>query len=148
MPPGNLIDGRAIAGQILSETATFDKKTGEIQWVAQPGGRPTDTVYSSPIVTIVNGLREFIIGGSDGAGHALKPQDGEWRAARELLGERSILGATVNNPEDARRAVDAGCLDYAGVGPLRFAPSPAGTGGIWELGARYARPQPPPAPNE
>jgi outer membrane protein assembly factor BamB len=56
----------------------FDKKTGDIQWVAQPGGRPTDTVYSSPIVGIFNGLREFIIGGSDGAGHALKPQDGEW----------------------------------------------------------------------
>src|SRR5437879_684234 len=56
----------------------FDKKTGEIQWVASPGGRPTDTVYSSPIVNVVNGLREFIIGGSDGGGHALKPQDGEW----------------------------------------------------------------------
>jgi outer membrane protein assembly factor BamB len=56
----------------------FDKKTGEIQWVAQPGGRPTDTVYSSPIIAIVNGLREFIIGGSDGGGHAIKPQDGEW----------------------------------------------------------------------
>jgi len=56
----------------------FNKKTGEIEWVAQPGGRPTDTVYSSPIIAIVNGLREFIIGGSDGGGHALKPQDGEW----------------------------------------------------------------------
>lgn len=56
----------------------FDKTNGNIEWVAQPGGRPTDTVYSSPIVGIFNGLREFIIGGSDGGGHALKPQDGEW----------------------------------------------------------------------
>jgi outer membrane protein assembly factor BamB len=56
----------------------FDKKSGEIQWVASPGGRPTDTVYSSPIVAIVDGLRQFIIGGSDGGGHALMPQDGQW----------------------------------------------------------------------
>lgn len=60
----------------------MNKTTGEVQWVASPGGRPTDTVYSSPIVAMVgdgpNALREFIIGGSDGGGHALKPQDGQW----------------------------------------------------------------------
>jgi len=26
----------------------------------------------------------------------------------------------MNHPDDARRAVAAGCLDYVGVGPLRF----------------------------
>jgi thiamine-phosphate pyrophosphorylase len=70
-------------------------------------------------VLIVNDSVEVAMkSGADGV--HLGRLDGDWRTARDLLGERSILGATVNNPEDARRAVDAGCLDYAGVGPLRF----------------------------
>lgn len=31
-----------------------------------------------------------------------------------------MLGGTVNNAADADRAAAAGCLDYVGVGPLRF----------------------------
>jgi len=46
--------------------------------------------------------------------------DGDWPLARRLLGPDRILGGTVNSAEDARRAVASGCLDYAGVGPLRF----------------------------
>jgi thiamine-phosphate pyrophosphorylase len=46
--------------------------------------------------------------------------DGDWRRARARLGTRPMLGGTVNNSADAARAVEAGCLDYAGVGPLRF----------------------------
>jgi thiamine-phosphate pyrophosphorylase len=59
--------------------------------------------------------------GADGV--HLGRQDGDWREARRLLGPDRILGGTVNSAEDARHAVASGCLDYAGVGPLRFTPT-------------------------
>lgn len=39
--------------------------------------------------------------------------------ARRLLGAGAIIGATVNTPDDLRRAAVAGA-DYAGCGPFRF----------------------------
>jgi thiamine-phosphate pyrophosphorylase len=59
--------------------------------------------------------------GADGA--HLGGLDGDWREARRLLGPGGILGGTVNGADGARRAVESGCLDYAGVGPLRFTPT-------------------------
>ncbi|MDE3084968.1 MAG: thiamine phosphate synthase, partial [Verrucomicrobiota bacterium] len=46
--------------------------------------------------------------------------DAEWREARRRLGPARIIGGTVNNSADAHRARAAACLDYVGVGPLRF----------------------------
>ncbi|MGH7995090.1 MAG: thiamine phosphate synthase [Opitutaceae bacterium] len=58
---------------------------------------------------------------ADGA--HLGGEDGDWIEARRTLGPGGILGGTVNDERDAARAVSAGCLDYAGVGPLRFTSS-------------------------
>jgi outer membrane protein assembly factor BamB len=55
----------------------LDKRTGEIVYVASPGGRPYDTNYSAPVITTINGLRLLISGSGDGAVHAMKPQTGE-----------------------------------------------------------------------
>jgi len=55
----------------------LDKRTGEIVWVATPGGRPYDTAYALPFVATINGLRLLICGTGDGAIHAMKPQTGE-----------------------------------------------------------------------
>lgn len=49
--------------------------------------------------------------------------DSRWTEARRQLGPDLILGGTVNDPGDARRAVESGCLDYVGVGPLRYTPT-------------------------
>jgi thiamine-phosphate pyrophosphorylase len=46
--------------------------------------------------------------------------DGDWPEARRILGAGRILGGTVNQAADAAAAAAAGCLDYVGVGPLRF----------------------------
>ncbi len=46
--------------------------------------------------------------------------DLDWHEARRRLGPNKILGGTVNNADDAKRAVDADCLDYVGIGPWRF----------------------------
>jgi outer membrane protein assembly factor BamB len=55
----------------------LDKRTGEIIWVATPGGRPYDTAYAMPTIATINGLRLLIAGTGDGAVHAMKPQTGE-----------------------------------------------------------------------
>jgi outer membrane protein assembly factor BamB len=55
----------------------LDKRTGDIVYVASPGGRPYDTAYSSPIIPTINGVRLMIAGNGDGAFHAVKPQTGE-----------------------------------------------------------------------
>jgi outer membrane protein assembly factor BamB len=55
----------------------LDKRTGDIVWVANPGGRPYDTAYALPTIATINGLRLLIAGAGDGAVHAMKPQTGE-----------------------------------------------------------------------
>jgi outer membrane protein assembly factor BamB len=55
----------------------FDKRTGEIVYVAMPGGRPYDTAYSQPLITTMNGMRLLIAGNGDGGVYAIKPQTGE-----------------------------------------------------------------------
>jgi outer membrane protein assembly factor BamB len=55
----------------------MDKRTGDIVYVANPGGRPYDTAYASPLIATINGLRMLIVGLGDGGIHAFKPQTGE-----------------------------------------------------------------------
>jgi outer membrane protein assembly factor BamB len=55
----------------------LDKRTGEIVWWAEPGGRPNDTTYSVPIVQVIGGVRLLIDAGADGAVHAMKVRTGE-----------------------------------------------------------------------
>lgn len=55
----------------------LDKRTGEIMYVANPGGRPYDTAYAAPTIATINGLRMLISGLGDGGVHAIKPQTGE-----------------------------------------------------------------------
>jgi outer membrane protein assembly factor BamB len=55
----------------------FDKTNGQTVYTSAPEGRPTDTIYSSPLIATVAGVRQFINGGSDGAMHAIKVATGE-----------------------------------------------------------------------
>jgi outer membrane protein assembly factor BamB len=55
----------------------LDKRTGEVAYVANPGGRPYDTAYASPVIATLNGVRLLIAGLGDGGIHAIKPQTGE-----------------------------------------------------------------------
>ena len=55
----------------------FDKRTGDIVYVANPGTRPYDTAYAAPVIATINGQRLLIVGLGDGAVHAIKPQTGE-----------------------------------------------------------------------
>ncbi len=55
----------------------LDKRTGDIVWVASPGGRPYDTNYAAPVIATIDGQRLLISGSGDGGVYAMKPQTGE-----------------------------------------------------------------------
>lgn len=55
----------------------FDKRTGEVVWWGDTGGRPVDTYYSNPVVAVINGERLLISGAGDGGVHAFKVRTGE-----------------------------------------------------------------------
>ena len=66
----------AMAGR-AHRLMALDKRTGDIIYVAAPGGRPFDTAYASPIITTIDGMRMLITGLGNGGVHAIKPQTGE-----------------------------------------------------------------------
>jgi thiamine-phosphate pyrophosphorylase len=79
------------------------------------------------------------IAGESGAdGVHLGSLDADWREARRILGPSPLIGGTVNDSGDGRRAVESGCLDYAGVGPLRFTSTKRGLSPV--LGMEGIRP--------
>lgn len=78
----------------------LDKRTGDIVYVSNPGGRPYDTAYAAPTIATINGLRLLIVGLGDGAVHAVKPQTGEkvWSfvAAKRAINTGVVVsGSTV-----------------------------------------------------
>ncbi len=70
----------------------FDKKTGQTVWVASPQTRHYDTNYSTPIVATIDGVKALIVGGTDGAYHALKLHTGESLWSIEVS-KRAILNS-------------------------------------------------------
>jgi len=86
--PSPLIDGDlVIVSHALSNWGEFgnrqhrfvamDKRTGDVRYVASPGGRPYDTAYAPPLITTIGGTRLLIQGLGDGGVYAIKPQTGE-----------------------------------------------------------------------
>ncbi len=64
--------------------------------MSNPGGRPYDTAYASPLITTINGMRLLIAGLGDGAIHAIKPQTGE-KVWSYIAAKRAInTGVVVN----------------------------------------------------
>ena len=78
----------------------LNKRTGDIVYVSNPGGRPYDTAYAAPYITTINGTRLLIVGLGDGGIHAIKPQTGEkvWSfiAAKRAINTGVVVsGSTV-----------------------------------------------------
>ena len=78
----------------------LDKRTGDVVYVANPGGRPYDTAYAPPVLATINGLRLLIGGLGDGGVYALKPQTGEkvWgftASKRSINTGVAVSGSTV-----------------------------------------------------
>ena len=54
----------------------MDKRTGEIVYVSNPGGRPYDTAYPQPLIATIDGVRQLITGLGDGGVYSIEPQTG------------------------------------------------------------------------
>ena len=66
------------AGPPRHRYMSFDKRTGELQWISTPGGTVFDmNTQSVPIITVVNGRRLLIDGNADGHIYALLARTGE-----------------------------------------------------------------------
>ena len=72
----------------------FDKRTGQTIWVSSPQARHYDTNYSMPILADVNGVRQMIVGGTDGQFYGLKANTGEkiWQVD---VSKRAILNSAL-----------------------------------------------------
>lgn len=102
----------------------FDKTTGHTIWVSGPQPRHYDTNYSSPIIATIDGVRQMIVGGTDGAFHGLQVETGKpiWRlevSKRAILGSAVIRNSTlfVTHGEENMDTTDMGlvaAVDLAG----------------------------------
>lgn len=95
-----LLQGWGDLGRPGNRYFAFDKKTGQTIWVSGPQPRHYDTNYSAPIVASIDGVRQLIVGGTDGAFHGLQLNTGKpvWRlevSKRAILGSPVISGQTL-----------------------------------------------------
>ncbi|MEX2272140.1 MAG: PQQ-binding-like beta-propeller repeat protein [Vicinamibacterales bacterium] len=72
----------------------FDKRTGDTIWVSSPQAGHYDTNYSTPIIADVNGVKQAIVGGTDGRFYGLKANTGEkvWQVE---VSKRAILNSAL-----------------------------------------------------
>jgi outer membrane protein assembly factor BamB len=107
----------------------LNKRTGEVIYVSNPGGRPYDTAYAPPLIATVNGIRLLIAGLGDGAVHAIKSQTGEkvWSfpaAKRAINTGVAVSGNTVfvSHGDENLEGVELGliaALDGAQTGDIK-----------------------------
>lgn len=106
----------------------FDKKTGEVMWVAAPGGPPQDTNYSVPIVTVIDGERLLIGGNGDGGFYAINARTGKTRWGQKMSKRATNVSPVVEenrvyiaHGEDNIDTIDFGriqCIDGSAKGEI------------------------------
>jgi len=94
------------------------KGAGREAWLAEAAAAARACRRHGAVLVVNDSVDVALESGADGA--HLGRLDAAWSEARRRLGPDRILGGTVGSAADARRAARSGCLDYAGVGPLRF----------------------------
>lgn len=125
----------------------MDKHTGEMLWWSEPGGKPQDTTYSTPVVTTVDGRRLLIAGNADGGIYAMDSRTGV-KVWGFQLSKRGINSSVVvedgwvyaTHSEENHDSVKMGrvvCIDARGSGDITK------TNEIWRqdgITAGYASP--------
>jgi outer membrane protein assembly factor BamB len=87
-----LLQGWGDLGRPGNRYFAFDKRTGQTIWISAPQSRHYDTNYSSPIVATVNGVRQLIVGGTDGVFHSIQVNTGKPIWSLEVS-KRAILNS-------------------------------------------------------
>ncbi len=115
----------------------FNKHTGQVEWWSQPGGRPLDTTYSTPVVTVINGKRMLIGGNADGGVYGMLARTGK-RVWSFKLAKRGINTSVVadgnyvyvTHSEENLDSIDMGrivCIDASKTGDI------TGSGEVWRV---------------
>ena len=108
---------------------SFDKRTGEIRWIATPGGFPEDmNTQSVPVVAEINGQRLIISGNADGWIDAIRALDGKtvWRFH---LSERGLNSSVIVDGNRVYASHSEENLDDAKMGRI-VALDATGTGDV------------------
>jgi len=113
----------------------FDKRTGEVVWWAQPGGRPLNTTYSAPVVTVVDGQRLLIAGNADGNVYGMRARTGEkvwtFKLSKAGLNSSAVVDGKyvyISHSEENISGTVMGrvvCIDASGHGDI------TATGEVW-----------------
>lgn len=125
----------------------FDKRTGEIRYFMSTRLRPEDTIYSAPVVAVLNGQKVVVVGSGDGYVYGFQPATGkhvfEYELSRRglnnsptVVGDKIYVGHSEENPTGTKMGAVA-CLDGTLQGPLNE------KGEIWkelEIGVGRAAP--------
>ena len=126
----------------------FDKVTGELVWVSQPGGAPLDTTYSVPVVTVINGQRLLIAPNADGWIYALKIRTGEkvwgFQLSKRGINSSVVVDGNLVYVSHSEENIDGStalgrlvCIDATGTGDVTK------THEVWRIdgfGGGYASP--------
>jgi len=115
----------------------FDKRSGDLLWVSAPGGRPKDTNYSVPLVTVIDGRRLLIGGNSDGGIYAINARTGapvwQFNMSQRGLNTSPVVDGNrvyISHGEDNIDNTEFGrvqCIDGSGTGDITE------TGSVWRV---------------
>ena len=108
----------------------FDKRTGQMVWMSAPGGRPFDTTYAPAQIVPIGGQPLLLVGGGDGAFHALQPATGApvWsypmskrgvNSAAVVIGDLAVVSHGEENNEFSTMGLLAG-LDATSSGEIAW----------------------------
>jgi outer membrane protein assembly factor BamB len=116
----------------------FDKRTGNVAWISDPGGKPSDTTYSAPVVAVIDGKRMLIGGNSDGSVYGMIARTGRriWSYQLSKTGLNSSVVVDGNyvyasHSEENLAGTVMGavvCIDGAKSGDLT-----TGKGQVWKV---------------
>lgn len=105
----------------------FNKNTGELNWSTGTGGIPVDAPYQTPVITVVNGQKELIVGSGDGGVYGFQPRTGKLLWSYKLSkrgmndspivdGSRVYIGSSEVNIDNAASGTFR-CIDVSGDKP-------------------------------
>jgi outer membrane protein assembly factor BamB len=123
-----LLQGWGDLGRPGNRYFAFDTATGQTVWISAPQARHYDTNYSSPIVANVDGIQQFIVGGTDGVFHGMKLRTGEPVWSLEVS-KRAILNSPLFRDNTVYITHGEENLDTTEMGMIA-AITPTGTGAL------------------
>lgn len=115
----------------------FDKRNGQMVWWAQPGSPPTDTTYSCPVVSVIDGKRMLVAPNADGNVYGMVARTGEklwtFKLSKRGLNSSPVVSGNfvyVTHSEENHDTTEMGrvvCIDASKRGDITT------SGEVWRV---------------